>query len=188
MPTREILDHCETRESYYCPRSFRKMPNRKTTDAEPMDRILLWAAVQSRGQWRSISTELSPDTQGMTTPSFAKKWRLQYNYWRKGNQMDSTTSQKKGPSRWRGCNHRSHDNLKQDLADRRVANPLDQSLDITLPKKGSLQQCQNYRIISLISHPSKVMLKIILNRLKPQAEKIIIEEQAGFRARRSTTE
>ena len=34
----------------------------------------------------------------------------------------------------------------------------------------------------------KVMLKIILNRLKPQAEKIIAEEQAGFKARRSTTE
>ena len=32
------------------------------------------------------------------------------------------------------------------------------------------------------------MLKIILNRLKPQAEKIIAEEQAGFRAGMSTTE
>ena len=32
------------------------------------------------------------------------------------------------------------------------------------------------------------MLKIILNRLKSQAEKIIAEEQAGFRAGRSTTE
>ena len=32
------------------------------------------------------------------------------------------------------------------------------------------------------------MLKIILNRLKPQAEKIITEEQAVFRARRSPTE
>ena len=32
------------------------------------------------------------------------------------------------------------------------------------------------------------MLKIILNRLKPQAEKIIAEEQAGFRAGRYTTE
>ena len=31
------------------------------------------------------------------------------------------------------------------------------------------------------------MLKIIQNRLKPQAEKIIAEEQAGFRARRSNT-
>ena len=65
--------------------------------------------------------------------------------------------------------------------------PWTQSLVITLPKKGNLQQCQNYRTISLISHPSKIMLKIILDRLKPQAE-IIAEEQAGFRAGRSTTE
>ena len=63
-----------------------------------------------------------------------------------------------------------------------------QSLVITLPQKGNLQLCQNYRTISLISHPSKVMLKILLNRLKPQAEWIIAEEQAGFRAGRSTTE
>ena len=38
-------------------------------------------------------------------------------------------------------------------------------------------------MISFISHPSKVMLKIILNRLKPQAEKI-----TGVRAERSITE
>ena len=63
-----------------------------------------------------------------------------------------------------------------------------QSLVITLPKKGNLQLCQNCRTISLISHPSKVMLKIILNRLQPQAEEITAEEQAGFRAGRSTTE
>ena len=66
--------------------------------------------------------------------------------------------------------------------------PWTQSLIITLPKKGNLQLCQNYRTISLISHSSKVMLKVILNRLKPQAEEIIAEKQAGFRARRSTTE
>ena len=42
--------------------------------------------------------------------------------------------------------------------------------------------------ISLISHPGKVMLKNILNRLKPQVGQIITEEQAGFRAGRSTTE
>ena len=65
--------------------------------------------------------------------------------------------------------------------------PWTQSLVITLPKKGNLQQCQNYRTISLISHPSKVMLKIILNSQKPQVEKIIAEELAGFRAGRSTT-
>ena len=46
-----------------------------------------------------------------------------------------------------------------------------QSLLITLPEKGNLQLCRNYRTISLITHPSNVMLKIILNRLQPQAER-----------------
>ena len=48
--------------------------------------------------------------------------------------------------------------------------------------------CMNYRTISLISHSSKVVLKVILNRLKPQAEKIMAEEKAGFRAGTSTSE
>ena len=63
-----------------------------------------------------------------------------------------------------------------------------QSLMITVPKKDNLQQCDNYCTISLICHPSKVMVRIILNRLRPQAEEIIAEEQAGFRTGRSTTE
>ena len=33
-----------------------------------------------------------------------------------------------GPNRWRGCNHRSYDNLQQDLADRRMTNPTDSVL------------------------------------------------------------
>ena len=44
--------------------------------------------------------------------------------------------------------------------------PWTQLLIITLPKKGNLQLCQNYRTISLISHSIKVMLKVILNRSK----------------------
>ena len=65
--------------------------------------------------------------------------------------------------------------------------PWTQSLITALPKKGNLQLCQNYKTISLISHSSKVMLKVILNGLKPQAEELIAEEQVGFRARRSKT-
>ena len=64
----------------------------------------------------------------------------------------------------------------------------EESLVITLSKKGNLQLCQNYRTINLISHPINVMLKIILNRLQPKTEETITEEQAGFRAGRSTTE
>ena len=87
-----------------------------------------------------------------------------------------------GPSRWRGCNHCCHDNLQQDLADRRMANPMDPVLS------HQTSQERQPGMISLISHPSKVMLKITLNILKPQVEKIIAEEQAGFRAGRTTTE
>ncbi|XP_063605453.1 uncharacterized protein LOC134780592 [Penaeus indicus] len=58
------------------------------------------------------------------------------------------------------------------------------SLVITLPKKSNLQKCQNYWTIRLISHASKVMPRILHNRLKPQAKTIIAEEQAG----RNTTE
>ena len=63
-----------------------------------------------------------------------------------------------------------------------------QSIMIPLPKKGNLKKCQNYRTISLISHASKVMLRIIMNRLKTKAEEILAEEQAGFRPGRSTAE
>ena len=66
--------------------------------------------------------------------------------------------------------------------------PWTTSLIITFPKRDNLQLCQNYRTISLISHSSKVLLKVILNRLKHQAEEIIAEEQARFRAGKSPTE
>ncbi|GFR89399.1 RNA-directed DNA polymerase from mobile element jockey [Elysia marginata] len=80
-------------------------------------------------------------------------------------------------------------NAKEDILQTGVwPKPWTQSLVITLPKTGNLKLCQNYRTISLISHPSKVMLKVFLNRLKPQAEKTIAEDQAGFRPGRSTVE
>ena len=54
--------------------------------------------------------------------------------------------------------------------------PWTQSLVITLPKKGNLQLWQNYRTFSLISLPSKVMLRIFLNRLKKNKQ---ASEQEG---------
>ena len=59
--------------------------------------------------------------------------------------------------------------------------PWTQSLITTLPNKFNLKQCTGFCAISLISHPSKVLLRIILNRIKPRAECRIEEEQAGFR-------
>ena len=129
------------------------------------------------------------DTEGMTTLSFAEKLRLQYNHWRKGSQLESTNI----PAEVVQAGGEDVITALTTICNKILQTgewptPWTQSLVITLPKKGNLQQCQNYRTISLISHPSKVMLKIILNRLKPQAENIIAKEQAGFRAGRSTTE
>ena len=53
------------------------------------------------------------------------------------------------------------------------------------PKERHLPELQNHQPYQ---HLSVVMLNIILNKIQPQAEEIIGEEQAGFRAGRSTTE
>lgn len=49
-------------------------------------------------------------------------------------------------------------------------------------------ELQNYRTINPTSHLRKIILKVILNRHKPQVEEMIAEGQVGYRARKSTTE
>ena len=56
----------------------------------------------------------------------------------------------------------------------------------TIPKKGDLLDCTNYRTISLVTHLSKILLNVILEHLKSETEEAISEEQAGFRSGRST--
>ena len=51
---------------------------------------------------------------------------------------------------------------------------------VPLHKKGSRTICDNYRGIALLSIPSKVFTKAILNRLKPRAEVLLCESQCGF--------
>ena len=51
---------------------------------------------------------------------------------------------------------------------------------VPLHKKGSHTICDNYRGIALLSIPSKVFAKAILNRLKPRAEQLLRESQCGF--------
>lgn len=60
-----------------------------------------------------------------------------------------------------------------------------QSMTIPLPKKGSPKLCKNYRTISFISNPNKVMRRVLLNRNK---QKFLSEQQAGFQSRKSISE
>ena len=57
---------------------------------------------------------------------------------------------------------------------------------VMLHKAGSVKECGNYRTIALISHTSKILLHIILNRMKAKIEFELAEEQAGFRQGRGT--
>ena len=60
------------------------------------------------------------------------------------------------------------------------------SVFISIPKKGSAKECSNYRTIVLISHASKVMLKILQARLQRYVNHELPVVQAGFRKGRGT--
>ena len=55
-----------------------------------------------------------------------------------------------------------------------------------IPKKGNAKECSNYRTIALISHASKVMLKILQTRLQQYVNRELPDVQAGFRKGRGT--
>ena len=57
---------------------------------------------------------------------------------------------------------------------------------IPIPKKGSAKECSNYHTIALISHASKVMLKILQARLQQYLNRELPDVQAGFRKDRGT--
>ena len=60
------------------------------------------------------------------------------------------------------------------------------SVFIPIPKKGNAKECSNYCTIALISHASKVMLKIFQVRLQQYMNHELPDLQAGFRKGRGT--
>ena len=60
------------------------------------------------------------------------------------------------------------------------------SVFIPLPKKGNAKECSNYCTIALISHASKVMLKILQARLQQYVNCELPDIQAYFRKGRGT--
>ena len=57
---------------------------------------------------------------------------------------------------------------------------------IPIPKKGNAKECSNYHTIALISHVSKVMLKILQAKLQQYMNRELPDVQAGFRKGRGT--
>ena len=57
---------------------------------------------------------------------------------------------------------------------------------IPIPKKGNAKECSNYHTVSLLSHASKVMLKMIQARLQQYMNRELSDVQTGFRKGRGT--
>ena len=57
---------------------------------------------------------------------------------------------------------------------------------IPIPKKDNIKECSNYHTIALISHSSKVMLKILQARLQQYVNGELPDVQARFRKDRET--
>ena len=60
------------------------------------------------------------------------------------------------------------------------------SVFIPIPKKGNAKECLNYCTTALISHASKVILKILQSRLQQYVNRELLDVQTGFRKGRGT--
>ena len=76
--------------------------------------------------------------------------------------------------------------MPANLENSAVATGLERSVFISTPKKGSAKKCSNYHKMALISHTSKVMLKILQARLQQYMNRELPDVQAGFRKGRRT--
>ena len=88
------------------------------------------------------------------------------------------------PERW--CCESAALSMPANLENSAVATGLEKVIFIPIPKKGNTKECSNYRTIALISHASKVMLKILQARLKQYVNRDLPDAQDGFRKGRET--
>ena len=76
--------------------------------------------------------------------------------------------------------------MPTNLENSAVAIGLEKVSFLPIPKKSNAKECSNYCTIALISHASKVMLKILQARLQQYVNCDLPDVQAGFRKGRRT--
>ena len=76
--------------------------------------------------------------------------------------------------------------MPASLENSAVVTGLEEFFFISVPKKGNAKECSNYHTITLISHSSKVMLKILQARLHQYVNQEIADVHARFRKHRGT--
>ena len=77
-------------------------------------------------------------------------------------------------------------NMPANLENSAVATGLEKVSFHSNPKEGNAKECSNYHTIALISHASKIMLKILQARLQQYVNCEFPDVQAGFRKGRGT--
>ena len=83
-------------------------------------------------------------------------------------------------SRKRWCCESAALSMPANMENSAVATGLEKVF-ISIPKKGNAKECSNYSTTALISHTSKVMLKILQARLQQYVNQELPDVQAGFR-------
>ena len=76
--------------------------------------------------------------------------------------------------------------MPANLENSAVATGLEKVSFHPIPKKGNAKECSHYHTIALISHASKVMLKILQSRCQKYVNHELPDVQAGFRKGRGT--
>ena len=76
--------------------------------------------------------------------------------------------------------------MPANLENTAVATGLEKVSFHSNPKEGNDKECSNYRTTALISHTSKIMLKILQARLQQYVNHELPDVQAGFRKGRGT--
>ena len=70
----------------------------------------------------------------------------------------------------------------------RVPEDWKKSLVVTVPNRGDVTRCDNYRGISLLFVPSKILCMVLIDRVESAVDEMITQEQAGFLSGRGTSE
>ena len=76
--------------------------------------------------------------------------------------------------------------IPANLENSAVATGLEKVIFIPIPKEDNVKECSNYRTIALISHASKVMLKILQDRIQQYVNQELPDVQVGFKKDRGT--
>jgi hypothetical protein len=70
--------------------------------------------------------------------------------------------------------------LEKIWKEEKIPKEWEEGLIIMISKKGDLSNCNNWRGIALLSTPSKILTRIILNSIQNTVERHLRKEQAGF--------